>query len=101
MYITKLDIFILFVLFYKMCSLNVVLIIFSLALISYLLRNMFVETFQDEVYVDECAQLGQVINKDNERIVCRGPKRGVVYDMEKFQNNLDQCPEEMRRERLC
>lgn len=101
MYITKLDIFILFVLFYKMCSLNVVLIIFSLALISYLLRNMFVETFQDEVYVDECAQLGQVINKDNERIVCRGPKRGVVYDLEKFQNNLDQCPEEMRREKLC
>ena len=84
-----------------MCSLNVVLIAFSLALISYLLKNMFVETFQDEIYVEECAQLGQVINKDNERVVCRGPKRGIVYDLEKFQNNLDQCPEEMRREKLC
>lgn len=84
-----------------MCSLNSVLIVFSLALCAYLLRNMFLEAFQNETYIEECAQMGQVINKDNERIVCRGPKRGVIYNLERFQNNLDQCPEEMRRERLC
>lgn len=89
------------VLFYKMCSLNSVLIVFSLALIAYLLRNMFLEAFQNEIYIEECAQMGQVINKDTERIVCRGPKLGVVYNLERFQNNLDQCPEEMRKERLC
>ena len=84
-----------------MCSLNSILIVFSLALCAYLLRHMFLEAFQNESYVEQCAQMGQVINKDDERIVCRGPKRGVVYNLEQFQDNNDQCPEEMRKERLC
>jgi hypothetical protein len=79
--------------------LNKVLIAISLLVVLYVSMKMVRETFQNTVYDDRCENLGQVINEDNRRIVCTGPKQGVEESLEQFQ--LDQCPEEFKRKNLC
>jgi hypothetical protein len=82
-----------------MMMLNKVLLAISVLVVLYVSMKMVRETFQNSVYDDRCENLGQVINEDERRIVCTGPKQGVEEKLEGFQ--LDQCPEEYKKKGLC